>query len=61
MIEIFIIKQIETTSPICRAKKNFSKKYGRHAQLPKGFWHHAKIQRNVSTQFQENTQTDVRR
>ena len=52
---------METISPICRAKKIFSKKYGRHAQLPKGFWHHAKIQRNVSTQFQENTQTDVRR
>ena len=30
-------------------------------QLLKGFWRHDKIQRNPMIQFQENTQTDVRR
>ena len=32
-----------------------------YAQLLKDFWHNAKIQRNLMIQFQENTQTDVRR
>ena len=31
-----------------------------HAQLHKDFYHHAKIQGNLMTQFQENTQTDSR-
>ena len=42
-------------------KKRFSKKLDGHAQPHKGFRHHAKIQRNLMIQFQENTQTDVRR
>ena len=37
----------------------FSKKMGCHTQLHKGFYHHAKIQRNLMIQFQENTYTDV--
>ena len=40
-------------------KKCFSMKSSFYAQLYKGFWHHAKIQRNLMIQFQENTQTDV--
>ena len=39
----------------------FPKKSGCNAKLHKGFWHHAKTQRNLMIQFQENTQTDVRR
>ena len=42
-------------------KKSFSTKSSRYAQLLKGFWHHAKIQRNLMIQFQENTQKNVRR
>ena len=42
-------------------KKSFSTKSSCYAQLLKGFWHHAKIQRNLMIQIQENTQTDVRR
>ena len=42
-------------------KKSFSTKSSCYAQLLKGFWHHAKIQRNLMMQFQENTQADVRR
>ena len=42
-------------------KKSFSKKLGSHAQLHKGFQHHAKIKRNLIKQFQENTQTDSMR
>ena len=42
-------------------KKGFSMKSSCYAQLLKGFWHYAKIQRNLMIQFQENTQTDVRR
>ena len=41
------------------AKKSFSMKLSCYAKLLKGFWHHAKIQRNLMIQFQENTQTDV--
>ena len=41
-------------------KKNFSTKLS-YPQLLKGFWHYAKNQRNLMIQFQENTQTDVRR
>ena len=36
-------------------KKSFSKKSDGHAQLHKGFWQHAKTQRNLMIQFQENT------
>ena len=43
------------------AKKVFFQKLWLcHAQLHKSFLHHAKIQRNVMTQFQENTWTDDR-
>ena len=35
---------------------NFSMKSSCYAQLLKGFWHHAKILRNLMIQFQENTQ-----
>ena len=42
-------------------KKSFSTKSSCYAQLLKGFWHNAKIQRNLMIQFQENTQTDARR
>ena len=42
-------------------KKSFSTKLSCYTQLPKGFWHQAKIQRNLMIQFQENIQTDVRR
>ena len=42
-------------------KKSFSTKSSCYAQLLKDFWQHAKIQRNLMIQFQENTQTDVRR
>ena len=42
-------------------KKRFSTKPSCYAQLQKGFWHHTKIQRNLMIEFQENTQTDVRR
>ena len=41
-------------------KKSFYTKSGCYAQLLTGFWHHAKIQRNITIQFQENAQTDVR-
>ena len=41
-------------------KISFSTKSGCHAQLHKCFWHHAKIQRNLMTHFQENTQRDAR-
>ena len=40
-------------------KKSFSKKSDCHAQLHKGFWHHAKFKRNLMIQFQENTQIDT--
>ena len=40
--------------------KFFLKKSGCHAQLHKGFYHHAKILRNLMIQFQENAQTDGR-
>ena len=42
-------------------KKSFSTKPSCYPQLLKGFWHYAKIQRNLMIQFQENTQADVRR
>ena len=42
-------------------KKGFSMKSSCYAQLLKGFWYHTKILRNLIIQFQENTQTDVRR
>ena len=42
-------------------KKSFSYKLGCHTKLHKGFWHYAKIQRNLIILFQENTQTDVKR
>ena len=42
-------------------KKVFSMKSSCYAQLLKGFWHHAKIQRNLMIPFQENSQSDVRR
>ena len=45
----------------CFGQKSFSKKLGCHAQFHMGFWHHAKIQRNLMIQFQESTQTDIRR
>ena len=32
-----------------------------YAQFLKDSWHHAKIQRNLMIQSQENTQMDVRR
>ena len=38
----------------------FQKKSGCHAQLHQGFWHHAKIQRNLMILFPEYTQTDAR-
>ena len=41
-------------------KKSFSTNSGCHAQLHKGFWHHAKIQGNLMIHFYGNTQTDVR-
>ena len=41
-------------------KNFFSKKSSCYAQLLKGFWHYAKIQRNLMIQFQENTQTGLR-
>ena len=44
--------------PILGAKKFFHEIY---AQLLKGFWQYAKIQRNLMIQIPENTQTDVRR
>ena len=42
-------------------QENFSMKSSCYAQLLKGFWHHAKIQRNLMIPFQENSQSDVRR
>ena len=42
-------------------QKSFSTKSSCYAQLLKSFYHHTKIQRNLMIQFQENTQTDVRR
>ena len=39
------------------SKQSCSKKSSCHAQLLKVFWNHAKIQRNLMIQFQENTQT----
>ena len=48
-------------SPIFGAKIFFSMKSSYYAQLLKGFWHLAKIQQNLMIQFQENTQTDLRR
>ena len=42
-------------------QKSFSWKSDCHAPLHKGFWHYAKIQRNLITKFQENIQADVRR
>ena len=42
-------------------KKGFSMKSICYAQLLQGFWHHAKTQKNLMIQFQENTQTDVKR
>ena len=47
--------------PLFLGQKKFSMKSSCYAQLLKGFWHHAKIQRNLMIQFQENTQTDARR
>ena len=42
-------------------KKSFSKKiWLHHAQLHKGFYHHAKILKNLLIQFQKNTRTDGR-
>ena len=32
-----------------------------HVPCLKGFWHHAKIQRDLMIQFQENSQIEVRR
>ena len=40
-------------------KKSFSMKLSCYAQLLQGFWHHAKIQRNLKIQFQQHTQTDL--
>ena len=37
--------------------KSFSTKLSCYAQLLKGFWHHAKIKRNLMIQFQENALT----
>ena len=37
-------------------KKRFSAKSGCHAQLHKGFWYHAKIQRYLMIEFEENNQ-----
>ena len=48
-------------SPVLGTKNVFSEKSHSHAQLHKGLWHYAKIQGNLMIQFQENTQTDVRR
>ena len=42
-------------------KKSFPMKSSCYAQLPKGFWHHAKIQSNLMIHFQENTQVDIRK
>ena len=42
-------------------KKSFPKKLDCHTQFYKGFQHHAKIQTNLTIQFQENTQTDCRK
>ena len=53
--------QFKKPFPIFGAKKCFSMKRKCYAQLLKGFWHDVKIQRNLMIQFQENTQTDVRR
>ena len=39
--------------------RSFSNKSYCQAQLHKGFWHHAKMQRNLMIQFHEHTQTDV--
>ena len=50
--------------PICSTfggKKSFSTKSICYARLLKGFWNHAKIQRNLMIQFQGNNQTDFRR
>ena len=42
-------------------KKTFSKNIWLcHAQLDKGFYHYAKIQKNLMIQFQEKIQTDGR-
>ena len=41
-------------------KEIFSKKSDAITQLHKGYQHHVKIQRNIMTQFQENTRTDGR-
>ena len=42
-------------------KKSFPTKSSCYAQHHNGFWHNAKINRNLIIQLQENTQTDVRR
>ena len=47
-------------SPIFGAKKVFPQNRV-VMQFPKGFWHHAKIQKNLMIKFQEKTQRDVRR
>ena len=47
--------------PYFGGKKCSSTKSSCYAQLLKGFWYDAKIQRNLMIQFQENTQTDVGR
>ena len=46
-------------SPNFWGKKSFSTKSNCYAQPLKDFWHHAKIQRNLMIQLQENNQTDV--
>ena len=42
------------------AKNSFQKIWLCHAQLHMGFQHHAKIQKKLMIQFQENAQTDGR-
>ena len=47
--------------PTFWCKKSFPEKtWLCHAQLDKGFKYHAKIQKNLMIQFQENTQTENR-
>ena len=47
--------------PYFLGKERFSMKSSYYAKPLKGFSHHVKIQKNLMMQFQENTQTDVRR
>ena len=58
--KLYFLAIFDSFPQFLRQKKFFHKIQLFRVQL-KGFWRHAKIQRNLMIQFQENTQTGVRR